>query len=215
MGAYNKVINLGVAAASANSVCLSQSKGAAGNLILNGSTVTSGVATFTYATQLKLTFAADETGHNFTITGTDANGQVITETIAGNNTNQPSVKNYLTVTQIAVDAATTGALTVGTNAVGNSSTYIMDRFVNPAIHSVGVAVTGTINFSVQVAMDDRSPAWDLVASPPTWQSPGSGFASQSASLFSSIQGPITMLRVLQNSGTGSVVVTINTPLSSN
>lgn len=212
MGAYNRVINLGVAAASANNIALSQSKGSAGNLLLNGST--GGV--LTYATQIRLVFAADESGHTFTITGTDANGQVITENIAGTTAGTVnSVKNYLTITSISVNAATTGALTVGTNAVGNSSTYIVDKFVNPAVHSIAAVVTGTISFSIQVAADDFSPAWDLVTNPPNWLSPGSGFAAQSASLFSSIQGPITMIRVIQASGTGSVSVTVNTPFPSN
>lgn len=191
---------------------MSQSKGAPGNLLINGSTA----GVLSYATQVKLVFAGDETGHNFTITGTSADGQVISEVIAGTTPSTvTSVKNYLTITQISVDSATTGALTVGTNAVGNSQTYIVDKFINPAIISLDIVVTGTINYSIQVSGKDLAPAWDIAGGSVTWQSPGSGLTSQSASLFSSIQGPITMMRVLQNSGTGSVVVIVNTPFPSN
>ncbi len=212
MGVYNKVIPLGIIATSVNNICLSQSKLAAGNLLLNGSTA----GVLTYATQVKLIFAGDESGHNFTITGTSADGQVISEVIAGTTAGTvTSVNNYKTVTQISVDAATTSTLTVGTNAVGVSGTYIVDKFINPAIISVDVVVTGTINYSIQVSGKDLSPAWDVAAGNVTWQSPSAGLTSQSASLFGTIQGPITMMRVLQNSGTGSVVVTVNTPFPSN
>lgn len=211
MGVYNKVLSVGVVAASANNISLSQSLAAPGNLLINGAAASGGSVTFTYATQLKFTFAGDETGHNFIVTGTGTNGQVITETVAGNNTNQTTVNYFLTVTKIS-GPTTTSTLTVGTTAVGISQVYVVDKFINPAVISVSAAVTGTINYSIQVAADDLSPSWDLVTSPPTWQSPGSGFASQAANLFSSIQGPITLMRVLQNSGTGSVVVTVNTPM---
>lgn len=206
MGAYNRVIKLGVAAASANNICLSQSLAAPGNLLLNGSTA----GTLTYASQIKFTFAADESGHTFVLTGTTADGQTATENIAGNNTNQTSVNNYLTITKIS-GPITAGALTVGTNAVGNSSTYIIDKFINPAVISLDIAVTGTINYSVQISGADLSPSWDVAGGNVVWQSPGSSFASQSTNLWNTIQGPITLLRILQNSGTGSLVANINVP----
>ncbi len=209
MGVLNKVLSVGVQAASINNISLSQSKLGAGNLLLNGSTA----GILNYASQVKLIFAGDESGHNFTITGTNADGSSISEVIAGTTAGTvTSVNNYLTVTQIAVSAATTSTLTVGTNAVGNSATFIADKFINPAIISVDLAVTGTINFSVQVSGKDLSPAWDVASGSVTWQAPSAGLTSQSASLFGTIQGPITMLRILQNSGTGSVIAIINTPM---
>lgn len=211
MGIYHKVIKLGVIAASANNIALSQSLASPGALTLNGST--GGV--LTYATQVIFTFAANETGHTFVVTGTSADGQVITENIAGTTAGTVNtVNNYLTVTSIT-GPATTGALTVGTNAVGNSATYIMDRFINPAVISVDVTVTGTINYSIQVSGADLSPAWDVAGATFAWQSPGSGFASQSSNLFNTIQGPVSMMRIIQNSGTGSLVARINTPFPSN
>ncbi len=207
MGVLNKVLSVGVAAASVNNICLSQSLAAPGSLLLNGSTA----GTLTYASQVKFTFGADETGHTFVITGTSADGQVMHESIAGNNTSQVTVNNYLTVTSIT-GPTTTGALTVGTNAVGNSATFIADKFINPAIISVDAVVTGTISFSIQISGKDLSPAWDVANGSVTWQSPSAGLTTQSSSLFGTIQGPITMLRVAQLSGTGSVVVIVNTPM---
>ena len=100
-----------------------------------------------------------------------------------------------------------------TNAVGNSAVYIVDKFINPAVISVACVVTGSINFSVQNSYDDLAASgYDLVnGGTVTWFSQAN-LTSQAANTSTVINGPITMLRVLQNSGTGSVSVTVNTPM---
>lgn len=211
MGAYHRVLSLTLSAASVTSVSASQSTVGAANLLINGSAASGGVATFAYARQILFTFAADETGHNFTITGTAYNGQSQSEVVSGNASTAVTTLNYLTVTQIAVSAATTGALTVGTNQIGSSAIMVVDRFINPAIISVATAVSGTVNYSIQVAYDDFSPAWDLVANPPTWYAP-TALATQTGNVASTIQGPISLIRILQNSGTGTTAATINIPM---
>lgn len=212
MGAYNRKLTIGLAAASANDIALSQSTAGAANLLINGANASGGVATMTYASQVLFTFNGNESGHNFTVTGTNANGQAQTEVVAGGSGTAVTVYNYLTVTQIAVSAATTSTLTVGTNAIGSSQVMIIDRFINPAIISVACVVTGTINFSVQVSYDDfGAVGYDLVTTPPTWFSP-TALASQTGNVATTLQGPTCMLRVLQNSGTGLVAVTVNLPM---
>ena len=209
MGAYNKILSVGVQAASLTNICLSQSLAAPGALLLNGST--GGV--LNYASQVIISFAGNETGHNFIVTGTLSNGQVTQETLAGTNeTSATTVNNYLTVNSIT-GPATTSTVTVGTNAVGNSQVYIVDKFVNPAVISVACVVTGSINFSVQNSYDDLAASgYDLVnGGTVTWFSQAN-LTSQAANTSTVINGPITMLRVLQNSGTGSVSVTVNTPM---
>lgn len=214
MGAYNRKLTIGLAAASPNNIALSQSTAGAANLLINGANASGGVATMTYASQVLFTFNGNESGHNFTVTGTNANGQVQIEVVAGGSGTAVTVYNYLTVTKIAVSAATTSTLTVGTNAIGSSQVMIIDRFINPAIISVAAVVTGTISFSVQVSYDDfGASGYDLVTTPPTWFAP-TALAAQSANIATTIQGPITMLRITQASGTGSVSVTINIPFPS-
>ena len=69
----------------------------------------------------------DESGRTFTITGTNSEDATITEEVTGPNSSTSTTEQYFkTVTQIAVDAATAGAIEVGTasddNAICTSQT---------------------------------------------------------------------------------------------
>lgn len=215
MGTYHKVITLALAAASANKISLSQTPLGAGNLLINGAAASGGVATLDAARQVLFTFAADETGHNFTITGTNYNGQTQSEVVAGTNTTAVTTLNYKTVTSIAISAASTGALTVGTNGVADSAPFILDRFVAATNITAAVVVSGTINYSVQVSYDDFAPAWDLVTNTPTWFAPPntSNLTSQTSSKADVINMPISMIRLHQTSfstgGTASLTVNVS------
>lgn len=106
------------------------------------------------AHQLNLTSAANLSGITFTITGTDADGLALTESIAGPNATTIETTEYFrTVTSIAI-SATLGANTVDIGWV--------DEFVTPTLPmaytvdraQVSVKVTGTINYSVQQTLSD-------------------------------------------------------------
>lgn len=115
MGLQLQVKTFKPAAASATSVAAAQTLGGAGNMTLTSSTVTiSGTNTVALIT---LTSTGNISGVNFTITGTDANGDSQEETITGpNNATVSSTKYFATITQIAADGA------VGTNtSAGNSA----------------------------------------------------------------------------------------------
>lgn len=140
--------------ASANNICTSQTPGAAGALTLNGTTVTSGVATLDKARRVLITAAANETGHSFVLTGTDRYGIVISETLAGpNTTTVQSVLDYLTITKLTISAAATGALTVGTSGVASSAYIWLNRNALPVV-TFQTNVTGTINYTVESTLDD-------------------------------------------------------------
>jgi hypothetical protein len=72
-----------------------------------------GVATFTAARFITIASAADDSARTFTVTGTDVNGAVQTETIAGPATTVTGTSYFRTVTQVTVDDDTAGAITVG------------------------------------------------------------------------------------------------------
>lgn len=109
------VIAFTLTAASANSVCLSQTPGGAGNLTINGALASGGVATMDVARHLSVASTANLSALTFTFTGTDRYGQALTEAIAGpNNGTVKTTRNFKTVTQIAISGAAGGALTVGT-----------------------------------------------------------------------------------------------------
>ena len=103
-------------AADPDGIATSQTPSGAGNLTINGAKASGGVATFNAARQVTITSAGDDQARTFTITGTDVNGNALTEAVAGADTAAAtSTKHFLTVTQIAVDDATAGAVTAGMN----------------------------------------------------------------------------------------------------
>jgi hypothetical protein len=104
-------------AASATAVCASQASGAtADTLTINGGKASGGVATFIAARQVTLVSAANLADKTFTITGTDVNGDALTESLTGpNNNTVTSTKHFLTVTEIAFTDGTSGTMTAGFN----------------------------------------------------------------------------------------------------
>jgi hypothetical protein len=93
-------------AADADGLITSTTPGAGGAITLNGAQVSGGVASFgdNTARLITVTCASDINARVFTITGTDANGDALTDTITGVNANTVSSSEYfLTVTGVSVD----------------------------------------------------------------------------------------------------------------
>ena len=109
------VFDIVPAALSATAVCAAQSVAAAGNATINGASASAGVATFDYARAFSIvTSNAGNTTQTVTITGTDYYGQTQTQTLTCNGTSTvTSTKTFKTITQVAVSAALTGNLSVG------------------------------------------------------------------------------------------------------
>lgn len=210
---YRTFRTVALAAASANNVALSQTRGTAGALTLNGAAVSNGVATFDVARRVLITAAANESGITFTITGTDRYGRPQSEVVTGPNaTTGQTVRDFLTVSSVVVSGAMTGNATVGTSAVGSSDVVIIDTIANPTIIAIACIVnSGTPNYTVEAAYNDFAPAWDLVANLPTWY-PVSGFTAQTTNQDGPFSRPATMLRLTNNSSIGSVTMLLNQAL---
>lgn len=195
-------------AGSATAISASQTPLAGGNLLINGSLASGGVATLSSQRQVLLTFAADETGRTFVVYGTDDQGIAIQETVAGAAATATTALNYKTVTRISIDAASAGAITVGTNGVGATPWQIVNTNISPVNLGIGVAITGTVNFSVQYTYDDPSGTYPnpVASSPTAW--PLTALASKSANTDSSITFPIAAYRLLINSGTGVATASV-------
>lgn len=81
---------------------------------LNGSLASSGTVTLDVATQVTFTSAANYSAHIFTITGTDQDGESLTEIVTGpNNTTVYSTKFFKTITSITGIYAISTNITVG------------------------------------------------------------------------------------------------------
>lgn len=198
-----------LAAASANNIAQSQTPGAAGNLTLNGTTVVSGVAKLTTARRVLFTPAGAEATNVtvWTVYGTDWNDNTISEVVAGvnNPATAQTLKDFKTVTQIAVNKAQAGAVTVGTSGVASSRPIFLDTFA-PALTSLQVDVVGTVNFTIQQSLDDPNVVgYDNVV----WINyPDSSLAAATASAQGNYAYLPAVTRIVINSGTGSVRYTV-------
>ncbi len=146
-----------LAAAVANSVALSQTPSGAGNLTINGSLASGGVATLDAARRVIVTSAGNDSGRTFTITGTDRSGQALVEAITGAAIGAASsTQDFATVTQIAADAATAGAVTAGTSAVGSGPWVPLDVNVRAPflVSVVGQVVSGSPTWQLDYTYDD-------------------------------------------------------------
>lgn len=142
---------------SANNIALSQTPSGAGNLLINGSLATAGVATLDTARRVLFTPAGNEAANGtiWTVYGTDWNGNTVSETVAG--VNNPSTVStaydYKTITQIAVNKAQAGAVTVGTSSIASSRPIFLDNWA-PAPTAIQVTALGTVNYTVQQSLDN-------------------------------------------------------------
>lgn len=207
-------------AAAATNICLSQTPGAASNLTLNGALVASGVATLDTGRRVGITSAGNDSARTFTVYGTMESGVVITEAVTGANIGVAStLQDYKTVTRIAVDAATAGAVTVGTTAVGSTPWFIMNPYLAP--FSVGCSLeilTGTATATVEVT--DDSPlvpipvylAGGLSTQPvPTARAAINGLDHQQTLSRGLLSGPSAAIRLTINTGTGKAQMTARQP----
>jgi len=192
-------------AASANCVCLSQTPLAAGNLTINGSAATAGVATLDTQRRVLFTFAADETGHTFVVYGTKQGGSAIQETVAGTTAGTvATVQDFLTITRISISVAATGALTVGTNTVGATDWQSVDTMREPINVGAQIVTAGTVNYTVQYTNQNFN-ALPTGTYPVAFNHPT--LVGQTTSQAGSFTTPIAGFRVLINSGTGSCTLT--------
>lgn len=152
------VVSLQLASLVANGISLSQTPGAAGDLTLNGSLVTGGVATLDVPRRVAVASGGNDASVVFTITGTNASGAPISTTVTGVNVSSVATAiDFKTVTRVQTSAATAGAITVGTNGVA-SSPWVLDNFlVTGWALTVAVSVvpgSGAVTYTVEHTYDD-------------------------------------------------------------
>ena len=215
------VVIVQLAAAVANGIALSQAVGGTGNLTLNGSLATGGVATMDVARRVLIATAGNDVARSFTVYGTNRNGSAQSEIVTAipNTTSKATALDYKTVTRIAVDAATAGNITVGTNATG-SSDWVPDDFMAVSWDlAIAVSVNGTATYTVEHTYDDpNKPGASLVPDPyqfsieaksyvPPLAWPNATLTAQTTSKEANYAGqPIFAHRLTVTSGTGQVVM---------
>lgn len=195
-----------LAAKSANAICLSQTPAAAGAMTLNGALVVSGVAVMDNPRRVLITPAGNESAKTFTITGIGANGNTVSEVVAGvnNPATAQSALDYKTVTSITISAAAAGAITVGTSDVGGSRWVSFDAFA-PSFISLQCNFTGTINYTVQTTLNDPyDPITPVAPASVVWvNSSDSAVVGATANQQSNFLFCPVYARILINSSTGN------------
>jgi hypothetical protein len=202
------VVTVGpLTASTGNNIALTQTPGGAGNLTLNGTLVTAGVAILPNAE--KVTLTTTDATHTATINGTSWAGDKISELITFTGSAVTSVLSYKTITSISVSAALSAAITVGTSGIGYSPWVRLDEYAAAQV-SITTSISGTVNYTVQQSNDDpNSPTNPVLPSAVAWlpsaDSNAVGAAANIATFFT--YAPL-WVRLLLNSGTGSVTATI-------
>lgn len=199
-----------LAGASANAICLSQTPNA-GALTLNGSLVTSGVAVLDAPRQVLFTFAANETGHSFVVTGTNWAGDTISETVAGTTAGTvATVLSYKRVTSITISANATGAMTVGTNGVGESQWVRLDHWALPTT-TIQTNVSGSATYTIMGSNDDpNSPTNVVGVTSMSWVNcPDLSAVSATGGLQLVYPTTPAWLKLQISTGTGTVTMTVS------
>jgi hypothetical protein len=202
------VVTVGpLTASTGNNIATSQTPGAAGPITLNGSLVTAGVAIL--PNPEKVTLTTTDSTHTAVITGTSWAGDAISETITFTGSPVTSVLSYKTITSIVVNAALTAAITVGTSGIGTSPWVRLDEWAAAQV-SITTSISGTVNYTVQQSNDDPNSATNPVTpSAMTWlPSPDSLAVGASTAIATVFAAAPLWIRILLNSGTGSVTATV-------
>lgn len=199
-------------AADDNGIAQSQTTAGAANLTLNGALVTGGVAVLDTPRQVIITSGGNDTGITFTVYGTTYGGQSVSETVTGASGAAVATNtDFATVTRIAASGATSvSGVIAGTNSKAGSRWVRMDSWAFPQT-AIQVNATGTVNWTLQTTMDDPNDPFSPVAvSAVTWLNTNDTDAvSASGDVFTNFDWTPTWVRILLNSGTGSVKATIS------
>jgi len=168
------------------------------------------IATLDTARRVLFTTVSDESAKTIYITGTNWAGDTISESLTGPAaTTGYTALDYKTVTKIYVSAAFTGAVTVGTTTVASSPWVRMDEYAL-AQSAMQATVSGTVNYTVQTSMDDtNSPTNPVLPASVTWvSSTDTNVVGATATKSTTFTATPLFIRVLLNSGSGSVTSTV-------
>lgn len=125
----------------------------AGSITLDGALVSSSVATLSGQRKILIYSDGDDSGVSFGITGQDATGAAVTETITGPNaTTVYSSSTYKKVTAITIDGAGTGNIEIG--QVGDHIGIEVDDGTIHWTYLAGAVSTTTL--TLVTALDDAA-----------------------------------------------------------
>ena len=196
-----------LAAADANNIAESQTVTGAANVDLDGAIVVGGVAILDAPRRVLITNVGNDSGVTFTVYGTTFGGASVSEVLQGTSgSTVASTVDFATVTQITTSGSTSASgITVGTNGVAGSRWVRLDSWAD-AQTAIQCTATGTVNYTVQVTMNDPNDPFSPVdINAVTWlNSNDTDAITATGDIFTNFDWTPTYARILLNSGSGSV-----------
>ncbi len=194
-----------LAAADADGVCQAQQTTGPADLVLDGALVVNGIAEIGSQRFIDITSGGDLSAITFELEGTSDAGDQVLETITGPNaTTVTTIQGFATVTRVTVNGAVGTDVTVGTNAIGASGLIPLDQYLTPFQVSLGIAITGTVNVTLEFTFDDvfadHPGPFTFVDHPDL-----TGVTADADATFIS---PVSACRLLTNSGDGTAVLRV-------
>jgi hypothetical protein len=171
--------------------------------------VTLGSTALDKARRVIFTSSGNDTGLTYTVSGTNWAGDTISETVAGvSAAAATTVLDYLSLTSVSVNGASAGTLSIGTNGVAASPWVRLDNWA-PAPVAVQLSVFGTVNATLQQTLDDPNPPVNVPPAAMVWvNSADAAAVNFSAAVQTNYAFAPLFVRVLLNSGSGSVTATV-------
>lgn len=185
---------------------ISQSGAVAANITVGSFTA----ATLDTTRKVLFTTTANESANSATITGTDWAGTPISETVTlVNNSTVASALSYLTVGKVTIANAAAGNISVGTNGVAYSQWVRLDTWAPGPVFAQFI-VTGTVSYDIQTSNDDPNiPGATITPGTMIWDSSITGIIGATAGSSINLPASPLFIRILLNSGTGTVTGTIS------
>jgi hypothetical protein len=155
------IINCGpYAAPSATNIRTASTIAGAGAVTLNGSLVSSGVATLDQPRRVLFTSAGNDSGITFTVNGTDWNNMPVSEVVTGANaTTVYTVYDFKTVTSVVASGASAGNVSIGTNGIASSRPVFMDLYADSSIYiQTDTGGSSAITYTIQLSGDNPNNA---------------------------------------------------------
>lgn len=192
-----KKVDVDLDSVDADGVCTAQTATGAGSLTIDGALTSGGVATMDYARQIGIGSSNNDSGVTFTLTGTDNDDKALSEAVTGPNAGTAESTGYFkTITGVSVDGATVSDVQLGTVDEVVSQTIPVDR-ASSNMATVGVDITGTINYSGEYTLDDVQDT--LTGSQNAQWFALSALASKTADAIGSMPLGVTAVRLKVNS----------------
>jgi hypothetical protein len=196
------------AAASVNPYSKILSITPSGAVAANVSVGTFAAAKLDTARRVLFTTVGNESANTAVITGSDSLGNSLIETVAlANAGTSQSALDYYYINKITITSAAAGNISVGTSTVASSPWARMDDWA-PGPITAQFSVTGTVNYDVQTSQSDPNYPVSVGLSSMVWDSQIAGIMGAVASTQVTMQANPLFVRIVLNSGTGSVSGTI-------